>query len=300
MINQTKNVIYRMSKIKQFLVLVIYLITCCCGNKQNSEKIDNYTISKTFKTKPIEIIESSFKEDSITIILTENLDSSHYDRDHHLKLISGERIKGRAVLRDKPGGKAMFILEDNALINCTNPKDEWYEIGFIFPMTKYEFTLMPGRKIENFGYIVNETDLRSVIEAGGNYYGSLTGFTHKENIRKETIIENVLEKYLLENNTPKNIKSYLDFIEHFDFDSTYFKGYLLLMYHENWIDDPSPNFRVCLAFKNDSLVAIGHSRNLKISGTNKYFLENNRVGQVFKNNKNESEIVKILNTLSHD
>jgi len=90
-------------------------------------------------------------------------------------------------------------------------------------------------------------------------------YTHKNNIRKESTVENGLERVLNKSNvtpTMDYMKQYIAEYEYEDWINE--RGFATYLYYESWMDDPSPGPRVVLFFYNNKLVSVVHSRKINI------------------------------------
>lgn len=197
--------------------------------------------------------------------------------------VVGERIDGPANVRDTVNGKHLFTLYDKALVECSALENDWYRIGIYADIDTSEFgmdSIRAGRKILVDGEVIGEivTTLSASTSRGGKQaWVILYGYTHKDNIDPESIIEPALEKHIQQSNGDRTLKSWEPFIDQFALqENSDFLEYHLFSNYENWLDDPSPGFRIGLIFQKDRLVAILHSRPIRVSGT-----EENLLGGAF-------------------
>jgi len=194
--------------------------------------------------------------------------------------VVGERIDGPANVRDTVNGKHIFTLFDKALVDNLNLENDWYRVGIYADIDTSEFgmdSIHAGRKIivddEVIGEVV-KTMSASTSHSGKKAWVFLHGYTHKDNIDPESIIEPELEKHIQQSNGARTLRSWESFIDRFalQHDSD-FLGYRLFSNYENSFEDPSPSFRIGLAFENDRLVAILHARPIRVSGTQQNLLD---------------------------
>jgi hypothetical protein len=218
--------------------------------------------------------------------------------------ILGERIDGPANLRDSIKGKVILIIEDNQLVQCSELSDEWYQIGLVVPLTKDQFenyTIKKGEKIIQDGELIctaiEDIELWITDENNGKdnnvkYFGIVGGYTHKDNIKPESIPEKELEKILNSGKalTKDNFDGYL---KNFDFEQhglpiDGFEKAEQYMIYGAWIDDPSPIDRIRLIFESNNLIAVVHERELIMSGKKSHDLVRGLELLVIKNfNKKE-------------
>ena len=190
------------------------------------------------------------------------------------ELIIGERIDGPANIRNKPNGDILFELNDNALVEVTTkPENDWYQILVYADIDYNEFgmdSILKERPI-----IVNNDTIGRVIKShyvstgqGGDFaYAMLYGYTHKNNIKPETVIETVFKKNLAKNG--RDFSGWKGFIEAFklDNDAVGYEAFESYYNYENTIEDPSPGFRIVLLFEKKRLIGLIHSRELQIDST---------------------------------
>jgi hypothetical protein len=190
-----------------------------------------------------------------------------------------ERIQGLSNIREKPNGKILFTLYDSTLITCTIAENSWYNIGLEFGITKEENNsgvLRQGRKIiigqKIVGIIV--TDIKFEPYSYGEDWVQLSGYTYKSNIYEWSIIERNLEQLLKNISLNRNKIEFLNFISNFQLEKdTTAKPYISYHNYENWIDDPSPQYRIVLVFHDNQLIGIAHTRKLQIHNTTDYKAE---------------------------
>lgn len=232
-----KNQYRRLNLKKAIYLLLITSIFSC-----NSEHLDNEAINE-LQSNPIE----------------------------DEKLVIGERIDGPANIRNKPNGEILFELYDNALVEVSKKSEnDWYQVLIYADIAFNEFGLDSLTK--NRPIIVDNDTVGRVIKThsistgqGGDFsYAMLYGYTHKNNIRPETIIEPVLKEELLKNE--RNLNSWKSFIKSFDLkpNAIGYEKFQDFYKYDNTIDDPSPGFRIVLLFEKEQLVGLIHSRDFKI------------------------------------
>ncbi|MCB0632869.1 MAG: hypothetical protein R2824_03640 [Saprospiraceae bacterium] len=255
-----------------FIILAVYLLAACStktGEPENASTID---------------------QSEIPVIQSMGVDYS--------EPVIGERIDGPANIRDGINGKLLFTLNNDVLVSCTPLENDWYSVGIFMDIDTSELTISTvkkGRKIIVDGKEVGEIKSDMTVYPRRGYpkvWIELTGHTHKDNIKPGTIIENALVDYLRSSGNGRTIAQLQPFIQQFELErSDQFKGYTLYTNYENWLDDPSPMWRIGLVFRNDRLVSILHSRPLDIAETTDYKLLRGFDCLVYNDVANPEEIV---------
>lgn len=232
-----------------YIILIVTIISCD-SNEQNNNEVISQTSDTIKSSKPI---------------VNEQ--------------IIGERIDGPANIRNKPNGELLFELYDNSLVEVSSEsKNDWYEVLVYADIDYNEFemdSINKGRYI-----IANNDTLGKVIKShyvstgkSKDYsYAMLYGYTHKNNIKPETVLENALQKYL--QNNQRNLDYWKIFIKSFALkeDAIEYKNFKTYYNYESCVDDPSPGFRIVLLFDNKELIGLIHSRKLNIHKTKTYKL----------------------------
>ena len=198
---------------------------------------------------------------------------------HETELIIGERIDGPANIRSSPNGDLLFELYDNALVEvAAKPENDWYQVLVYSDIDYTEFGM---DSIKKNSPIMADSDTIGMVHKshevssgrGGDFaFAMLFGYTHKNNIKPETIIETIFQKNLVENG--RKFSEWEGFIESFqlDDDAIDYDGFVSYYNYENTIDDPSPGFRIVLLFEKQNLVGIIHSREIEIDNSNTHKL----------------------------
>jgi len=184
--------------------------------------------------------------------------------------IIGERINGPANIRSAPNGEVLFSLDDYTLVTCTEAANGWYQVGLTadLPNDAQAFssdTLHKGREIIVDGKVAGKVLKDMAVSTGTNTkrtWAELTGYTYKDNLYPQTIIENVLPAYL-DSVKEHTLKSMQPFISNFRLEKNdLLPSFVTYLNYENWIEDPSPLMRLQLVFFKDKLVGVVHSRPL--------------------------------------
>ena len=233
-------------KYKFYVIFSILILFSCKNEIKKDSVIENETIPKTIK------------------------------KNQHL---IGERIDGPANVRDKPNGKTLFELKDNTLVECTPLNENWHQILVYTDINPKEYgidSLKKSRSIITNNQIIGVIKNTLVVDTGydgKNYYAILWGYTHKNNIKPESVIENAVEKKLLEKNY--NLHNWDKFIRNFDMerDAFNYEGIESFYNYENLIEDPSPGFRIVLLFEKKKLIGLLHSRTIAIPNSETHILD---------------------------
>ncbi|MCR9172765.1 MAG: hypothetical protein NXI10_09750 [bacterium] len=188
------------------------------------------------------------------------------------KRIYSERIDGPANIRSSPNGPVLFSLNEDVVIDVGLEIDGWYNVLYYADLKYQEFGL---DSIEVGRPIINGTDTVGIIkashsistgQAGKSTWAILYGFTHKNNIKPESIIENQINKKIQTKDW--SFDNWNEIITLFDLElfaisddeiSTYSKN-------ESTAIDFSPGLRILLIFDKDQLVGIIHSRKINNEG----------------------------------
>lgn len=215
--------------------------------------------------------------------------------------ILGERIDGPAGIRDTINGKLLFTLNDNTLVQCTPMENGWYVVGIMMDLDTGELRISKvkkGRKIMSGGSLTGEINADMQVSTTTDYkhvWTELIGYTHKDNIRPESIIENALLTYMETNSGKRTEKDFEPFIRNFGLEKDeQLEGYIVYNTYENWIADPSPMWRLGLVFRSGQLVALLHSRPLQIAETTDHDLGSGFDCLTYNDDSRATEVVKMF------
>lgn len=201
----------------------------------------------------------------------ENEQTYTYDEDFFV----GERIDGPANIRDKPNGEVVFELFDGAIVQVADLDEGelWYRMAVWAKIPSYNGETIPAgaemfnHKGEKIGTVKSET--YSILDDDNAFY--LEGYTYKNNIQPESLIERALETHILKYG--RGEKQMRDFTKKFGLDDTAqhqkFSGPFI---YENFITDPSPGYRLMLLFESDTLQGFYHSRKIELDNIATYKL----------------------------
>lgn len=245
---------------------------------------------------------------SILIIIIVSVGCSDDPQSHIMDdfdgIFVGELIDGPANIRDTIKGELLFELNDGVLVEATKFQNDWCMVGTNIQVSKKEFEndkFELGSPIldmdgEVIGTIKGPITNWRLDEDEENYYGYIAGYTHRGNIRKETLVEYDLEKFIKEKGRSQDIFELFITAHQFGVDDRFmnFEGFYI---YENWITDPSPGFRICLLFKEGKLQGILHSRSLSIPNTTKHNLSRDNYVSFFNDypKSKQQEFVEYMN-----
>lgn len=188
--------------------------------------------------------------------------------------IIGERIDGPANIRNKPNGEVLFELYDDVRVESTSLNGDWYEILIHADINFDEVgmnAMKEGREVFVDGKKVGKI-LKTANFATGHgrdkAYVMLNGFSHKNNIRPNSIIENSFVSHLEKGKREYN--HWRTFIKEFQLEKEGISYKKLQTYfnYESGIENPSSGFRMVLLFENKDLIGWMHSRKMNPSISN--------------------------------
>lgn len=194
-------------------------------------------------------------------------------------LILSERIDGPANVRDSKNGSKVYSLNNMTLVECSEIKEDWFYIGVQVNLTQEQFEslyILPNENLYNkqdelIGKTFDTVEVFFEYERSGTIFG----YTHKDNIIPESIVENQLMSELNKEVESITFESLSLFMENFGFlkgDFVPGQDYDLYFIHDTYITDPSPRDRVSLIFKNNKLMGISFSRNISSNGWKEFDL----------------------------
>jgi hypothetical protein len=239
-----------LSVIKILTILILPILIFSCTGNEIIEKNDS---SEILTEDTLEVPSSALKIEKL----------KKYESP-----IIGERIDGLANIRNKPNGEIIFELKDDVLVEATPLNGDWYEI-LILGAIDFDEVGMNAMKA-NRAIIVDGNSVGKMLKSASfstghgrdSAYVMLYGFTHKNNIRPETIIENSLIDHL--ENHGRAYDDWIGFIQEFNLEEEGidYKELQTFYNYENSIEDPSPGFRMVLLFGNKELIGWLHSRKI--------------------------------------
>lgn len=198
----------------------------------------------------------------------------------------GEVINGPANIRDSVSGKIYFSLNDSVFVDNSDLNNNWLVVGLMIKPTDVQLKkgiIEIGEKLldasnDTIGIAISEIPLGSfplTSEKDSITYEYLIGYTYKNNIKLESLLENILISYLKINLKYGNYFELKSFIELNEFELMEpqtkiqdYKMYYLL--EAGLIDSQSPPIRAGLIFEKDTLVGIIHSRKITFDNMTDY------------------------------
>lgn len=196
-------------------------------------------------------------------------------------LVQAERLDGPANIRVKPNGGLMASLADNLTIYPLSRHGEWYKVHLLVSVKNSDYLIESNKVIKNatlhepyrnmpIGRTLNQIHAplsRLYSEDGKGEYlvVVLEGYTHKNNLKEQELLEEGLAR-LLGTSAPvtiDNLKSHLQLYRYGKYWGKHddFSGYT---YNGDLVYDPSPTVRIILFLCNDELCAIAHQRPIDI------------------------------------
>lgn len=187
----------------------------------------------------------------------------------------GERIDGPANIRNEPNGEVIFELYDDAEVQVADLEEgeSWYHLSVWVSVPAYNGEIIPvGAELFNVRGVkvgVVKSKIESIMENDDILY--LEGYSYKDNIKPESLIERALETHVLEHGRSKNQMK--EFTTNFGLDDTsQHQGFNAPFIYENFITDPSPGYRLMLLFESDTLQGFYHSRAIELENITTYKL----------------------------
>jgi hypothetical protein len=192
-----------------------------------------------------------------------------------------EITKGFSKILLKPNGEVSFSLTSGVKIICGIPKGQWEEMAVYLSSTREYFH---GKKKLKKGDVLTDSEgnkiciiLSDSVEympmhntENGEYLVRLSGYVRLQNIQASSIPENVLKDLLI---SKKNILTFDElktFIQKFHFykveDFLDAKKYNCYFYYADYFSENN----IHLVFENQNLIAVLHTRELKLPGTQNF------------------------------
>ncbi|ANQ49487.1 hypothetical protein MY04_2113 [Flammeovirga sp. MY04] len=208
-----------------------------------------------------------------------------------------EIIDGPANIRDKKNGIVELSLNDGVAVDLGLMKDNWYEIGIWIDNKGYQGFIPANEKIYSKGKWIGTT--KSKIEPmfadeESFYYA---GYTFKDNIKKESLLENQVFTLIAQNHTkteflPKLKKLGFEEIDVFNHDDFVFYGV-----YEDFVVDPSPLDRLSIIFKNNKFIGIKSSRDFNFREGHFFKLERGFTLNLIPDYENGAELKDKINAV---
>lgn len=199
------------------------------------------------------------------------------------ELIIQERIDGPANVRDEPNGEILLELFDNAMVDVAELDNDWFKMVIYAELSHNEYVdngreevlIKAGRSVIQNGNVIGkfkkDIKVRTSLSNGGRIViTEIIGFTYKNNIKQNTIIERAFESNLVDHG--RSLTVWKPFINKFDLDDRddLKKEYIITFSNVDGVASmgPSPGPRMILLFDEELLVGVFHSRRINIKNTN--------------------------------
>lgn len=192
-------------------------------------------------------------------------------------ILRAEVIKGPAGLRLKDSGKDAVSLNDGVEVECVDSSAPWKTIGFT-AFVDAAFLEQSGSRIKKSASLYDKTGkmLGRVTEslvldtsAGkpdpktGRAEADIVLLANYHDIKQDSIIEIALARELkaaMGAPAPAGLAGHM---KKFGYKKWFgYEGVESFGVYENWMEDPSPGFRMLLIFQRGRLAAVMHSRKI--------------------------------------
>lgn len=266
-----------------YITSACFIFSCTEAPEQNKNTTPN-PISKDSSQTVIEEDSISIPENNIAISKHNILDLT-------------ERFNGPATIKDKNNGKEIFMLNDHVSLETGPSAKGTLEVGLWIDLNQTQVEngyLLPKTAIyQKKKQIGSSTDTVFVMMSHDNQ-GFIMGFANEQNIKQNTVPENVLVQLIQEGKRSKSdFTPFMNALK-FDIDETWNDPSLeVFMIYETTVVDPSPLDRITLLFKENQLVAINNSRDLQIKGFDSHKLDRDYRLTVIQN-LSKDEIKKLI------
>jgi len=183
-------------------------------------------------------------------------------------LIVSERIDGPANIRDAIGGKLLFSLDDNVPVETEAETNKWYRLGLYADVTREEDqsgVIKKGATLYKKGKVIGKALVDLIHENG-----LLEGYTSIQNIRAETLPENVLSNFIEDNVI--DLPQLKDFIKGYRLQQGESLGYTDYSMNGGPSYGPSSPIRLNLLFDNNHLFGVVSLRMLNCKACTLYQL----------------------------
>lgn len=188
-----------------------------------------------------------------------------------------ERTMKQVIVLDEPGGDASFILAKDAFIDCLENKGSYVEVGFniSFPeeylveegVLKGGIPLFDESTGARIGKTVAETEVFMTYKEKGHWVGSLIGYIPRSDVDPKSVPEVALAAILNGRKQPLKLADLKAHIARMRYSAWIAgKGHRSYYMTDNSVMDGA-GFRLGLVFRQDTLVAVIHSRPLAVRFT---------------------------------
>jgi hypothetical protein len=183
-------------------------------------------------------------------------------------VLQAARIDGPANMRERPEGRAIVMLADRVYVDCDcePPTDEWYLIGIQYRLSS-DAGNSPFVEKGEVLYDLEGREIGRALESfpverhwrtrEGQRYGEIPGYTHRKNIRAESLLEAGFVSLVDapdEAARPSRLATHIRELRYRPWiDRGVFKTYA---YSDPWMVTETPGLRSILVRHGDRLVAI--------------------------------------------
>ncbi|HAL82547.1 MAG TPA: hypothetical protein DCO83_10185 [Mucilaginibacter sp.] len=221
-----------------------------------------------------------------------------------------EVIDGPANFRDKPNGKVLVSLKDSVPVESGELKNGWFEVSFSVMITNQQYSsrysLKKGTPLYDFDHkllgitLADIPDELTTSSATGGTEGhykwcwiDIRGYVYQSNVRKNSIPENVLDSTF----KPGKFSFQYDSLKGFMKKEGYKAQGLIkktlanceeYCIYESIVVDQGDGYRIGLIFENNELIAIEHTRPVKVGIYKEYTTSDRTKLIIFRSPKNMS------------
>jgi hypothetical protein len=202
-----------------------------------------------------------------------------------------EVIDGPANIRLSPGKQILVSLNTGTEVECGLLTNGWFKISFTIKISKQQYD--KGYDVKKGDSLFDQknkimgvalADIPTGMAIPG-YYGGLKspavyemeifGYVYKSNIKQNSIPENIIDSTF----KPGTFSFQLDSLKGFMKKEGYKAQGIIkrtlphceeYCIYESTVIDPSPGYRIGFIFENNDLLAIEHSRPVKIENFKEY------------------------------
>jgi hypothetical protein len=189
-------------------------------------------------------------------------------------LIISERIDGPANIRDAANTTVLFSLNDRVPVVTAETKNKRYQIGItvdITPAQAKSKTIEKGSKLYVKGQLVGTAGSTIPLTDINKNHAELSGYTAIQNIRKNTLPEEVLASIIRYHTA--GLEELTDFIKGYQLSKGDRLGYTSFTLNESPLYGPSAPMRIELLFEKNKLFGIIHTRKLPLNDVNPYDMD---------------------------
>ncbi|MCO5947870.1 hypothetical protein [Mucilaginibacter flavidus] len=224
-----------------------------------------------------------------------------------INITKAEVINGPANVRVSPNKQILVSLNDGVDIECGLLTNGWFKISFTIKITKQQYD--KGYEVKKGDILIDQKnkiigaafgDIPTGMAIPGTYGGlkspavyemEILGYVHQSNIKLNSIPENVIDSTFKRGAFSFQYESLRGFM-----GENHFKAQGIIKrtlpnceeycVYESTVIDPSPRYRIGLIFENSELIAIEHSRGVKIGDYKEHVTSDGNKLIIFRSPKN--------------